>query len=172
MGFEHHIGVVLACHFHQFQIGTFKDKVAFTLADVFFNRLPAISELVDQVVITVTDDDSALNAAERFMGGKVRIGEEKAEIIEEAFITKNELPNVEITDVSYGQKVRGFDITGHHYWYRHPWMSSDIIFLMRIDLPPHRRGLSPTELEGIWFLSHDYPEKIQKAAEKELKGQW
>ena len=80
--------------------------------------------------------------------------------------------NVEIIDVSYGQKVRGFNISGHHYWYRHPWMSSDIIFLMRTDLPPHRRGLSPTELEGIWYLSPDYPEKIQKAAEKELKGQW
>jgi hypothetical protein len=112
----------------------------------------------DQVVITVTDDDSALKAAERFMGGKVRAGEEKAEIIEEAFIINNELPNVEIIDVSYGQEVRGFDITGHHYWYRHPWMSSDIIFLMRTDLPPNRRGLSPTELEGIWYLSPDYPD--------------
>jgi hypothetical protein len=67
------------------------------------------------VVITVADDDSALKAAERFMGGKVCIGEEKAEIIEAALIIKNELPNVEIIDVSFGQEVRGFDITGHHY---------------------------------------------------------
>ena len=119
-----------------------------------------------------TDNDNALKAAERFMGGKVRVGEENAEIIEEAFIIKNKLFNVEIIDVSYGQKVRGFNISGPHYWYRHPWMSSDIIFLMRTDLPPHRRGLSPTELEGIWYLSPEYPVKIQKAVEEELRGQW
>jgi len=51
-------------------------------------------------------------------------------------------------------------------------MSSDIIFLMRTNLPPERRGLSPKELEGIWYLAEDYPEKIQDAAEKELNGQW
>ena len=157
---------------NKFRIASVVFAAADVTIDVFFDRLPAISEMVDQVVITVTDDDNALKAAERFMGGKVRVGEENAEIIEEAFIIKNKLFNVEIIDVSYGQKVRGFNISGHHYWYRHPWMSSDIIFLMRTDLPPHRRGLSPTELEGIWYLSPDYPEKIQKAAEKELKGQW
>ena len=156
----------------KFRIASVVFAAADVTIDVFFDRLPAISEMVDQLVITVTDDDNALKAAERFMGGKIRVGEEDAEIIEEAFIIKNKLFNVEIIDVSYGQKVRGFNISGHHYWYRHPWMSSDIIFLMRTDLPPHRRGLSPTELEGIWYLSPDYPEKIQKAAEKELKGQW
>lgn len=151
-------------------------SVVFAAADVsfdtFFDRLPSISELANQVVITVTDDDNALKAAERFMGGKIRVGDEKAAIIEEAFILENELANVEIIDVSYGREVRGFDIFGHHYWYRHPWMSSDIVFLMRTDLPAHRRGLTPTELEGIWYLSPDYPEKIQKEAEKELSGQW
>lgn len=151
-------------------------SVVFAAADVsidtFFDRLPSISELADQVVITVTDDDNALKAAERFMGGKIRVGDEKAEIIEEAFILENKLANVEIIDVSYGREVRGFDIFGHHYWYRHPWMSSDIVFLMRTDLPAHRRGLTPTELEGIWYLSPDYPENVQKAAEKELSGQW
>ena len=151
-------------------------SVVFAAVDVeidkFLGRLPAISEMTDQVVITVTDADNALKAAKRFMGGEIRAGTIEAEGIEEAFILKNKLSNVEIIDVSFGQDVRGFDITGHHYWYRHPWMSSDIIFLMRTDLPPHRRGLSPTELEGIWYLSPDYPKKVQTAAEKELEGQW
>jgi hypothetical protein len=41
-------------------------------------------------------------------------------------------------DVSRHKEVRGFDIGGHHYWYRyrHPWMSSDILFLLRTNLPP------------------------------------
>ncbi|MFP2768191.1 alpha/beta hydrolase [Oceanisphaera sp. KMM 10153] len=151
-------------------------SVIFAATDVginqFLDRLPAISELADQVVITVTDDDNALKAAKQFMGGEVRAGSTGAEAIEDRFIIEHQLSNVEIIDVSFGQEVRGFDITGHHYWYRHPWMSSDIIFLMRTDLPPHRRGLTPTELEGIWYLAPDYPEKVRQAAATELKGQW
>lgn len=156
----------------KFKIASVVFAAADVSIDVFFDRILSISELTGQVVITVTDDDNALKSAEKFMGGLSRIGEQQAEIIEEAFIIKNKLSNVEIIDVSYGQEVRGFNIFGHHYWYRHPWMSSDIIFLMRTDLPAHRRGLTATELEGIWYLSPDYPENIQKAAKNELSGQW
>ncbi|MFW2366083.1 MAG: alpha/beta hydrolase [Desulforhopalus sp.] len=140
--------------------------------DVFLHRLKGISELCEQVVLTVTDDDNALKAAKKFMGGEVRAGSADAEQIEEQFIVSRHLSNVEIIDVSLGKEVRGFDITGHHYWYRHPWMSSDIIFLMRTNLPPARRGLSATEMQGIWYLSADYPEKIRQAAATELEGQW
>ena len=107
-----------------------------------------------------------------FLLARYCASEEEAEILEEEFILQNRLANLEIIDVSYGQEVRGFNIFGHHYWYRHPWMSSDIVFLMRTDLPAHRRGLAPTELEGIWYLSPDYPEKIREAAAKEMVGQW
>jgi len=156
----------------KFRLGAVVFAAADVEVDKFLSRLPSVSELADQVVITVTDDDNALKAAKKFMHGAVRAGTAEAEILEEYFIVNNLLANVEIIDVSKGQEIRGFDITGHHYWYRHPWMSSDIIFLMRTNLPPHRRGLSSTELEGIWYLAEDYPEKIQEAAEAELEGQW
>jgi len=156
----------------KFRLGSVVLAAADVSVDIFLERIPAISELAHQVVITVTDDDDVLKAAERFMGGTFRAGSSESEKIEETFIVTKNLSNVEIIDVSIGKDVRGFDIVGHHYWYRHPWMSSDIIFLMRTDLPPSRRGLSPAELEGIWYLSADYPEKIRKAAKVELKGQW
>ena len=156
----------------KFRFGSVVFAAADVSVDVFLERIPAISALANQVVVTVTDDDNALKTAKLVMGGAFRAGSLEAERIEEVFIVSNDLSNVEIIDVSMGQSVRGFDIVGHHYWYRHPWMSSDIIFIMRTDLPPSRRGLSPAELEGIWYLSADYPEKIRKAAEVELEGQW
>ena len=104
------------------------------------------------------------------MGGRADVVE--AEPIEEAFIVDHRLANVEIIDVSYHKEVRGFDITGHHYWCRHPWMSSDIIFLMRTGPPPVRRGLSPSVLEGVWYLFEDYPGKIRRAVKSKLDGQW
>lgn len=156
----------------KFRLGSIVFAAADVEVDKFLSRLTAVSELAEQVVITVTDDDNALKAAKKFMHGAVRAGTTEAEMLEEYFIVEHHLANVEIIDVSKGSEIRGFDITGHHYWYRHPWMSSDIIFLMRTNLPPHRRGLSATELEGIWFLAEDYPEKIKEAAETELRGQW
>ncbi|NOQ42429.1 MAG: alpha/beta hydrolase [Desulfuromusa sp.] len=156
----------------KFRLGSVILAAADVSVGVFLERMPAISELANQVVVTVTDDDNALKAAKLLMGGEFRAGSSDAEKIEEDFIVSHNLSNVEIIDVSMGQSVRGFDIVGHHYWYRHPWMSSDIIFLMRTNLSPSRRGLSPSELEGIWYLSADYPEKIRKAVAVELEGQW
>jgi len=154
------------------RIGSVVFAAADVEIDVFLQRIVPISEIAQQVVITVSDNDNALLAAHKFMGGSDRVGSAEAEDAEETYIVEKELSNVEIIDVSIGQNIRGFDIVGHHYWYRHPWMSSDIIFLMRTDLPPSRRGLSAAEQEGIWYLSPDYPEKIRLSAEIELKGHW
>ena len=156
----------------KFRLGAVVFAAADVPVDVFLERITSASSLANQVVITVSDSDNALKAAKKYMGGEVRAGTQQAEAIEEEFIISKHLSNVEIIDVSLGQKVRGFDITGHHYWYRHPWMSSDIIFLMRTDLPAVARGLTASQLEGIWYLSADYPAQIRDAAESALKGQW
>jgi esterase/lipase superfamily enzyme len=155
-----------------FRIGS----VIFAAADVeldrFLDRLEAASEFADQVVITVSDQDNALQAARKYMGGETRAGTTQAETAELDFIESRRLDNVSLIDVSLGQEKRGFDIIGHHYWYRHPWMSSDIIFSLRTDLPPGRRGLQPAEISGLWYLSPEYPESVREAAAKELGSQW
>jgi len=138
----------------KFRLGAVVFAAADVEVDIFFERLGPISKLAEQVVITVTDDDNALKAAQLYMGGNVRTGTIDAEIIEEAFLLSNDIKNFEIIDVSAGKEERGFDIVGHHYWYRHPWMSSDIIFLMRTDLPPSRRGLSLSTLQSNKILNH------------------
>ena len=130
----------------KFRLGAAGFAAADVTVDVFLERMPSISSLAKQVVITVSDNDNALNAARKYMGGAVRAGSAEAETMEEEFIISKHMSNVEIIDVSIGQEIRGFNITGHHYWYRHPWMSSDIIFLMRTDLPPAHRGLSSAEM--------------------------
>ncbi|MGI9241546.1 MAG: alpha/beta hydrolase, partial [Verrucomicrobiales bacterium] len=156
----------------RFRLGAVAFAAADVPVDTFLERLPNVSALAELVVITISDNDTALKAGKNFMGGLERAGTRTAENEEEDFVTREKLSNVEIIDVSFGQEVRGFDITGHHYWYRHPWTSSDMVFLMRTDLPAGQRGLSPTEQEGIWFLSSDYPTKIRQAAKSALDGQW
>ncbi len=156
----------------KFRLGT----VLFTAADVsidrFLETLPAISEMAQQVVVTVSDADNVLHYAELLMGGNDRIGTKNTEVLETEFTLNNKINNFEIIDFSLGKEERGFDITGHHYWHRHPWASSDIIFLLRTDLPGKYRGLTPSDTENIWYLSGEYPEEVRDAAKRELKGQW
>ncbi len=156
----------------QFKLGTVIFAASDVSLDVFLQRLPAISRLAQKVVVTVSDADNVLRAAGDFMGGDERIGSQKAGVEEEKFARTHRIDNFEIIDFSRGKRQRGFDITGHHYWYRHPWASSDIIFLLRTDLPAQRRGLAPADLDSVWYLNHEYPERVRKAAKKELKGQW
>ena len=150
--------------------------VVFAAADIpmeaFHDRLPAIAELSRQVVVTVSDHDPALLAAEKYMGGDVRVGEEAAEPAELSLMRALGITNFDIVDLSLSKEGRGFDIVGHHYWYRHPWASSDIVLLLRTNLPPHERGLSPAEMEGVFFLSPEYPEKVREWARAKLGGTW
>lgn len=155
-----------------YRIGSLVFAAADVEVDRFLERLPAASEIAQQVVITVTDEDTALNAAKKFMKGPDRIGTLEAEQREADFIKSHHLTNVEIVDVSRNKDLRGFDITGHHYWYRHPWSSSDILLLMRTDLEPAERGLTPSEIEGLWYLDPDYPSKVRAAANAALGEEW
>lgn len=154
------------------KIGSVVFAAADVEVDVFLDRLEAASDLADQVVVTISDKDNALQAAHKYMGGTVRTGTSDAEALEMEYMAAEGLHNVSLVDVSIGREHRGFDVVGHHYWYRHPWMSSDIVFIMRTDLPPHRRGLQPAEIDGLWFFSADYPHRVRKAAKEELGDQW
>ncbi len=155
-----------------FKLGTVLFAAADVSVDRFLERLPAISDMAQQVVVTLSDADQALLSSTMIMGGTDRIGTKKAEIREEEFVLNNKINNFEIIDFSFGQEARGFDITGHHYWHRHPWASSDIVFLLRTDLPARHRGLTPSDTEGIWYLSEEYPNQVRSAVQRELDGQW
>ncbi len=156
----------------EFKLGTILFAAADVTVDRFLERLPDISEMAQRVVVTVSDGDQALYSASILMGGKKRIGMKAAEQEEKEFAANNKLTNFEIVDVSFDQEVRGFDITGHHYWHRHPWASSDIIILLRTDLPAEHRGLSLSEENNFWYLSEDYPTRVRNAVEQKLGEQW
>ena len=155
----------------RYRFGTVIFAAADVEVDRFLERLEDIAALSDQTVITVSDADNVLDNARKVMGGEERIGSMAAEPREERFITDHWLENVYIVDVSRHKEVRGFDIGGHHYWYRHPWMSSDILFLLRTNLPPDRRALAASEDTGIWYFAPDYPNAVQEAARRELANE-
>lgn len=147
----------------RFRLGTVFFAASDVPLDEFLMELPSIHALADDVVVTLSDADNALESAVSFMGGQVRIGEELEELPEEERELLHQLSRVEMLDVSYGKEERGFDITGHHYWYRHPWVTSDVVISLRTGLPAAQRGLLPTHCERFWYFPPDYPERARAA---------
>ena len=156
----------------RFRLGAVVFAAADVPVEVFVQRLPAASELADQVVVTVSNHDPALIAAGWFMPGGARAGTLAAEQEELDFARRAGLDDFHIVDLSRDEKDRGFDITGHKYWYRHPWASSDVMLLLRTDLPPLDRALTPAEVRGIYFMNEDYPSAVREQTRKLLGGTW
>lgn len=146
-------------------------------ADQFLDDLPAIHDLAREVVVTQSDNDGALASAERFMGGEPRIGLlHAATLAQEHREWLLDLERFHVINVSRGSGERGFDITGHRYWFKHPWASSDVVLAIRTDLGPDQRGLVGVPPEGeperepiVWAIPADYPDRLRALGD--LRGQ-
>lgn len=55
---------------------------------------------------------------------------------------------------------------GHSFFWRSPWVSSDLIMLLRHNRRASKRGLMYNETWGTWEFSDNYPELLQQSLEK------
>jgi esterase/lipase superfamily enzyme len=152
----------------RFRIGT----VYFAAADVptseFLDALPSINALSEDVVVTLSSKDEALNMGQRFMGGGARIGQRDQELGDDDVAVLRDADRLSVIDVSRGWEGRGFDITGHRYWMDHPWASSDLVLAIRSDFGPAERGLEQVGDGGVlWAIPANYPERLREALTKE-----
>jgi esterase/lipase superfamily enzyme len=145
----------------RFRLGTVYFAAADVPGDEFLDALPALNDLARRIVITVSSEDSALQMARTFMGGGARIGQRNTELSSEQMDVVMAADRLEVVDVSRDWEGRGFDITGHRYWYDHPWASTDMILAVRSDLGPAERALTETELDLLWSIPADYPERLR-----------
>jgi esterase/lipase superfamily enzyme len=138
--------------------------VVFAAGDVdledFVTSAGDIHDLSDRVCVLSSDADGVLRMAETWMGGTERLGEVRPDEIA-AIPVLRDLEHLEIVDVSAGKEERGFDIGGHHYWYRHPWISTEMILNIRGSLAADQRGLVPLPDGPAWELPADYPERAR-----------
>jgi len=143
-----------------YRLGTVYFAAADVPGDEFLANLPTLNAIANRVVVTVSSNDGALNMAQRFMGGGSRIGQRRTDLTTEQLDQVLEADRLEVIDVSRGSDERGFDITGHRYWISHPWASSDVVLAVRSDLGPEKRALQSTDLDILWSIPADYPERL------------
>lgn len=146
---------------NRYRIGTVYYAAADVPGETFLDALPVINRLARRVVVTASTQDWALDNARRFMGGGMRIGQVNTGLAPGDVATLLEADRLEVVDVSRGSPERGFDITGHGYWFSHPWASSDMILAIRSDLPALERGLQETEVPILWWMPENYPDRLR-----------
>jgi hypothetical protein len=97
------------------------------------------------------------------MSGKgSRIGLLRTDLTDEQKELVAAADRLEVVDVSREWEGRGFDITGHRYWFDHPWASTDMILAVRSDLDPADRALGATKMDFLWYIPEDYPERLRR----------
>jgi esterase/lipase superfamily enzyme len=138
----------------------------------FLRHLPAIHGLSDRVIVYLSDDDGALRWASRLMGGGRRLGLAPETLSPQEKLALEHMPRLEVVDTSYDKSQRGFDITGHRYWFQHPWVNSDVVLAIRTDAPAARRGLRAAPQKGVFYFGGDYADQIGKVGRKLTGGEW
>ncbi|WP_439105849.1 alpha/beta hydrolase [Congregibacter sp.] len=146
----------------KFRLGTIYYAAADVPQSEFVDALPAINALSSRTVVTVSSKDGALDMAKLFMGGGARIGQRAKNLGADTLEAIAAADRLEVVDVSRDWEGRGFDITGHRYWFDHPWASTDVLLSIRSDFSPLERGLAPTDQQMLWSIPADYPQRLQE----------
>jgi esterase/lipase superfamily enzyme len=151
----------------RFRLGTVYYAAADVPTQEFLDALPAINALASRIVVTVSSKDGALEMASATMGGGTRIGVRNTDLSEEQLQVVTAADHLEVVDVSRDWEGRGFDITGHRYWFDHPWASTDVVLAVRSDFRPQERGLASAGNSLLWAIPADYPNRLRASLTRE-----
>ena len=103
------------------------------------------------LTLYVSEADSALKFSRFLFRGRERAGEilERRPLNdrEKAFFDEN--PNLRIVDVSFAEG--GTAGNGHSYFRSSPWVSSDLLMTLLLDLAPAERGLVVDDNMPVWL---------------------
>ncbi len=82
---------------------------------------------------------------------------------DDAALLRERAERVTVVDVTgaIGPAGRG-DFWAHRYWYLNPWVSSDLLGVLRHRMPPAQRGLTPSEDGTMWEFPADYVERVRE----------
>jgi len=149
------------------RLGTIYYAAADVPGEEFVRALPAINALASRVVVTISSKDGALDMARLTMGGGARIGQRNQNLSDEQMAVVESADRLEVVDVSRDWEGRGFDITGHRYWFDHPWASTDVVLAIRSDFGPSERGLAATTNPVLWSIPADYPDRLRATLTQE-----
>jgi esterase/lipase superfamily enzyme len=121
-----------------------------------------VLDLVDGFTVYVSSKDKALNISRR-LHGRDRAGEAFAPgqppAVAKAWLDAH--PKLSVIDVT--DAAESTNENGHRYFRKSPWVSSDILIMLRFGLGPEARGLVRSADSAMWRFPPDYIERLSAA---------
>lgn len=131
----------------------------------FTFRLLKFKDIVGRVSISSNMNDSVLQHAQRFTG-KSRLGRplaaEETSVEKDILRSASQADEIDLIDIQGSTALEAG--TSHSFWYSHPWVSNDLLFMMLLHLSPEERGLVSTQVESglkVYRFPEDYVEKVR-----------
>jgi len=120
------------------------------------NAAEGIGHAAERRVMFISENDGALGFSGWLFGGITRLGSAHLKTI----FTPEQMAMLRTTDKTQiiEAKITKIDL-GHSYFYQHPGVSSDLMLLMRYQLPPgaaHGRPLIVSD-DAPWVINDPYP---------------
>ncbi len=119
-------------------------------------------EVAGHVAVYASPDDRALRVSEKLSGSK-RLGRSVGKLKDWEREILHQIPELEMIDASAA--VNNYrSLTGHSYFHRDPWVSSDIgAFIM--GKSPSERGLNRKSSDDVfWEFPKDFPDVLRRQA--------
>jgi len=125
--------------------------------------LDGFDDLPESILVYTSRIDRGLALSRTFFTSTTRLGRPMAGLSEADLDDLRESGETSYIDVTGATKIAGTgDIYAHSYWYGNPWVSTDLITVIRYGLTPEQRGLEWNEEIAHWYFPKDYPERIRK----------
>ncbi len=120
-------------------------------------RPDQVYKILDRLTIYVTSEDSALGIARFLFKSIARLGSTTSKELtpEQIGALKSDRLGLDAVEVKVKQK----GAHGHTYWIDNPAVLSDVILILRDDLPPGRQNGRPLirAESGFWEIRDGYP---------------
>ncbi len=143
--------------------------------ETFIGQLRSYIDLVDNVTITMSRDDSVLKMSQRF-NKKSRLGmpdSEEADTEDREWARKqSRTEKLDVIEID-AEVIPNLEAGAHNYWYNSPWVSTDTILLLLAHIRPEDRGLVSTDENNvqIWKFPPDYDQRVARKIQ-ELRESW
>ena len=119
-----------------------------------------ITDLTSRLTVYVSPNDTALSLSSFLFKG-LRLGQvSDTQVLSNHIVEFFDQHNIDVIDVSAAPKISA--LHGHSYFRSSPWVSSDVISVLRFGLRPQQRRLRREQGQLTWQFPQSYAGDIKK----------
>jgi len=125
-------------------------------------KLDGFHEIPERLTVYISTSDMALDFSSMIYKA-ARLGGPLAALSPQHLEKIRSEVDIDVIDVSAAEQKHGSWL-GHSYFHDDPWVSSDLLLLLRFGVPATDRGLARGHSGAMWVFPKDYPTRVRAIA--------